>query len=293
MPACTYDSISYASMDQPLPMNDEDRGRLLTAILGRDPSEESWQALWELFGDWPESRSRTQHIDIAASALAAWPDKLRFAHSSDRRLYDGTHLTILGRLVRSIEIYRSEEQGSGELFAIALSEYSAGLTYLSIVRSEISSRAWQAALKSPHLSNLRHLHVRKTVLGDSETQRLFQSASFSRLECLKLTGVGLRPQHLDIARQSLPFPVLSDLDLSSNALADDGIRLLSQYQWLSQIKRLSIRDNYLRAEGIRTLLSSHFCQRMEQIDAEENRVDDTGKKDLLEFAAKKNIYLKL
>ena len=274
-------------------MNDDDRARLLTEILERSPSETSWQTLWELFGDWPDGNFRARQVEIARAALAAWPDKLRFVKSSDRRFYDGRQLSVLGQLVRSVEIYRSEEHGSGELFAIAASEYSAGLTCLSIVRSEVSARAWQAALESRHLSNLRHLHVRKTVLDDPEIQRLFQTSSFPRLECLKLIGIGFRPQRLEIGRQPLPFPALSAMDLSSNALGDDGVALLSQYPWLSQIKRLTLRDNYAGAKGIQALLSSHFCERMKEIDAEANRVNGTERNELLALAARKNIELKL
>lgn len=274
-------------------MNDRDRARLLSEILERPPSEASWQALWELFGNWPDGPLLTQHIEIAVSALATWPDKLRFVHSSDQRLYDGVELSVLGRLVRSIEIYRSEQQGSSALFAIASSEYSSGLTSLSIVRSEISARAWQAALESPHLSNMRHLEVRKTVLDDPEIQRLFQSSSFPRLECLKLIGIGFRPQRLNITRQPLPFPALSAMDLSSNALGDEGVTLLSQYPWLSQIKRLSLRDDHAGARGIHALLSSRFCERMQHIDAAENPVKDAEKSELVALALSKNIELKL
>jgi hypothetical protein len=280
-------------MDEPLRMNDNNRATLLTEILQRPPSETSWQALWELFASWPDGEFKTQHIEVALQVLTTWPDKLRFTYSSDGRLYDGKQLSVLGRLVRSIEVYRREEQGSGELFAIASSEYSAELKYVSIVRSEIDARAWQALVESPHLSNLRHLHVSKTVLDDSDVQRLFQPSRLPRLECLKLIDVGLRPQRLESMRRPAPFPALCAIDISSNALGDDGVTTLSQLPWLSQIKRLALRDNYIGVEGIRTLLSSPLCKRMEQIDAANNRVTDVEKNELLALAGRKNIELKL
>ena len=274
-------------------MNDNDRARLVTEALQGPPSEASWQALWELFADWPDGTSKTHHLEIALRGLANWPDKLRLRYSSDGRLYDGMQLSRLARLVRSVEIYRRDQIGSGELFAIASSEYSADLKYLTIVQSEISSRAWQATLESSQLRGLRHLHVRRTVLSDSDIQRLFQSSLLARLECLKLIDVGLRLDRLEKMRQPASFPALAAMDLSSNALGDDGVTLLSQHPWLSQIKRLALRDNYIGTKGLRALLSSQFCERMEQIDATGNRVPGPERNELMAMAARKNIELKL
>ncbi len=285
--------LDYRPIDQLLRMNDDDRAILLTEILQQPPSETSWLALWELLASWPDGESKTQHLEVALRVLATWPDKLRFVYSSSVLLYDGQRLSVLGRLVRSIEVHRREEQGSGELFAIASSEYSADLQYLSIDRSEIDARAWRALVESVHLPNLRHLHVRKTVLDDSDVQRLFQSSRLLQLQCLKLIDVGLRRQRLESMRQPAPIRALCAIDLSSNALGDDGVTILSQVPWLLQIKRLALRDNYIGVEGLRTLLSSQFCEGMERIDAANNRVTDVERNELLALAGRKNIDLKL
>ena len=263
--------LDYRSLDQLSRMNDSDRASLLAEILRQSPSETSWLAIWELFATWPGGESKTRHLEVALQALAAWPDKLRFMSSSNRLLYDGDRLSVLARLVRSIEVHRREQYGSAELLAIASSEYSAELKYLSIDRSEIDSEAWEALIESPHLSNLRHLHVRKTLLGASIIQRLFRDARLPRLQCLNLIDAGIRPQHLESLRKSMPFAELCSADLSSNALGDDGGMMLPQMAWLPRIKRLSLRDNYIGARTIRALVSSPVCERMEQIDVSGNR----------------------
>ena len=283
--------LDYLSLDQLSGMNDSDRISLLAKILGQPPSETSWQALWELFATWPNGESKTRQLDVALKALAIWPDKLRFLRSSYTLLYDGNRLSALARMVRSIEVDRRERQASAELLAIASSEYSADLRYLSIDRSEIDSRAWQALVESPYLSNLRHLHVRKTILGPSDVQRLFQSARFPRLQCLKLIDVGIRPQHQESLRHLARFAELCAFDLSSNALGDEGAMMLSQLPRMPQVKRLSLREDFIGAQAIQALVSSPFCERMEHINVSGNRLTDVEKKELLALAETRNIEL--
>lgn len=283
--------LDYRALDQLSRMNDSDRTSLLAEILRQTPSETSWQAIWELFASWPSNQSKTQHLDVAQQVLATWPDKLRFIYSSNGLLYDGNRLSVLARLVRSIEIYRREEHGSAELQAMASSEYSTELKYLSINRSEINSRAWRALVESPYLSNLRHLHVNKTVLSESDIQALFQSSRLLRLQCLKLIDVGIQPRRMENMRQVTALPELCAIDLSSNGVGDDGVIMLSQWAWLLQIKRLALRANYVGAEGVRALLSSQFCERMEQIDLSENHLTDLERTELLALASRKNLQL--
>jgi hypothetical protein len=240
-------------------MNDDERAALLNEILKQPASEMTWRLLWELFGSWPEGMSKIRHVEVALQALATWPDKLRFVHSSNGLLYDGQRLSMLGRLAKSIVVYRREEHGSRELFALASSEYSSDLTYLSIEGSEIDARTWRALAESQHLTHLRHLHVRKTLLNDADVQYLFQTSRLP-LECLKLIDVGLRWQTLGTLHQPPPMRNLCALDLSSNGLGDEGVTALSRLPWLSQIRRLTVRSDYITAEGIQALLASPFCE---------------------------------
>jgi hypothetical protein len=285
--------LDYRTLDQLSRMNDSDRAGLLAEILQQPPSETSWQAIWELFASWPNSELKSKQLSVAEQALATWPDTLRCISSANRLLYDGTHLSELARLARAVEINRRETYGSAEALAIASSEYSNEIRYLSIRRSEIDSLAWRALVESPYLDNLRHLHVRKTVLGDSDIQRLFQSSRLPRLQCLKLIDVGIQPRRMDGMRHSMPFADLSAIDLSSNALGDDGVTILSQIAWLSQIKRLTLRDDYIGLQGMRALLLSPFAEHIDEMDVAGNRVPDSDKKALLALAASRNIRLKV
>lgn len=283
-----YRALTYLSQ-----MNDAGRTALCAEILDRPPSEKTWQALLELFAVWPENDAKSRQLDIAEERLANWDDSLRRADSSKAFLYEGQGLSSLTRLIKSIEIYRREERGTAELMALANSRFATRLISLSIFDSEIAQRGWQALAQSPFVGELRHLHVSKTVLTDLDLETLFQSSSLSRLQCLKLIGVGLSPKQVQNIPSSIPFPNVQRVDFSSNALGDDGAEILSRCEWLSGIRVLRLRHNHIRAEGIKTLLESPSCREVNEIDLSENQVTDAEKSALLSLATKRNKRLLL
>jgi hypothetical protein len=272
-------------------LDDDARVGRLREILQGPPSEAAWRALWELFAGWPDGESRARSLDAAERALAAWPDQLRLVTTSNALLHEGQSLSALARLVRVIEVHRREQHGAADLQAIASSPHIAGLTSLSIQRSEIDSRAWQALTESAYTSNLRHLHVSRTVLSAADLQRLFQSSRFPRLQCLKLIGVGLQPRRMDCVRHTRLFDQLSKLDLSSNGLGDDGVMLLSQEAAFLQIEHLTLRSTYLRAPGVRTLLAGARRERPQQLDVSGNDLTEQEGAELLALAASRNVSL--
>jgi Leucine-rich repeat (LRR) protein len=283
--------LDYRSLDQLMHMQESGWAVLLAEILRQPASETTWRALWELFAASPTGQAKTQNLDTALKSLDAWPDKLRLTSSTNSLLYEGNGLSPLARMVRSMDVYRREQNGSAELSAIVSSEYVDGLCYLSIIHSEIDDHAWQALAESQHLSNLRQLHISKTLLGASDIKRLFASDSFPRLQCIELIDAGVRPERIANLAHLERFPELSAIDLSSNALSDDGTEMLSQLPEAPQVRRLSLRDNFIGARGIRMLISSPFCKSLQQLDVTGNRVTDLEKKELTALAASKNIIL--
>lgn len=281
--------VDYRTREQLSRLNDKERADLFEEIFDKTPSEETWQAIFELFAFWPENEQKARYLSLAEQRLAGWDERLRFMWSHSTSLYEKEHLASVARLLKSIEIYRREEHGSTELLAIATSEYARQLTCLSIVRSEISKEAWQALVESPYLGNLQHLHVRKTVLGQDDIRHLFGSTSLTGLQCLKLIDVGLRGQWLYTAGKSLNFPELRSIDFSNNTLSDDGAFFLAQAPWLKSIQRLELRQNFITSQAMRELLCSPFCQQMNQLDLSENQVTDTEKMALRKLAEKKKI----
>lgn len=283
--------LDYRPLEFLSHMSDQDRVDLFEQLFKQKPGEGVWEGILELFALWPENKLKVKYLDLAEQRLANWDDRLRFMWSSSAYLYEPEHLTPLARLARSIQIYRCEEQGSAQLLAIATSEYTRQLSCLSIVRSDISSRSWQAMAESPHLGKLQHLEVTRTVLAPGDIRRLFQSARFPRLQSLKLVDVGLKHQWLEGVRQSIPFDELRSIDFSRNTLGDEGVLLLAQAPWLRRIQRLALRHNYVTASAIRALLGSPYREVMGTLDLAENQVSETEKLALMRLASENNIQL--
>lgn len=233
--------LAVRPLDALLRMDDGGRARLAAELVARPPSKDAWQMLWELFGAWPDGTAKDAALAATDQALAGWDDRLRFVTSADRRLIDsGRRLSAAAVLVRSVEIHRREAEGSAELTALATSPQAGNLSFLSIVRSDIGSRAWQALVGSDPLSRLRHLHVTRTLLGREDVPRLFGSPGLANLHCLKLVDVGLTPQMLAAIPFPRGLPALRKLDLSGNALGDAGAAALLQAPWLQGIERLTL-----------------------------------------------------
>jgi hypothetical protein len=279
------------SPERPSRLDDDARVGRLGEILQGPPSEAVWRALWDLFAGWPDGESRARSLDAAERALAAWPDELRFVTTSNALLHEGQSLSALTRLVRAIEVHRREQHGTADLQAIASSPHIAGLTSLSIQRSEIDSRAWQALSESAYTPNLRHLHVSRTVLSAADLQHLFQSSRFPRLQCLKLIDVGLQPRRLEGVRGTRLFGQLSKLDLSSNGLGDDGVTVLSQEASFLRIEHLTLRSDYLRLPGVRALLAGARRERTQELDVRDNDLTGSEQAELAALAATRNVRL--
>ncbi|MGA8432358.1 MAG: hypothetical protein WB729_21205 [Candidatus Sulfotelmatobacter sp.] len=261
----------YRSPEHLLRMDDADRAALFEDLFRHGPGEKTWQGIGELFANWPEGSEKAKYFDLAEQNMASWKDELRFAFASDGNFYTGENLNPLARLVRRFQIYRQEEHGSSELLAIANSPYSSRLNSLSIVHSEISSRAWQAMVDSATLVGLQELEVVNTSISPTDIALLFESDRFLQFKKIRLVEVGMKPESMHRTRSDQVVQ-LREIDFSDNALGDEGILLLARSPWLGTVERLTLRRNFLTASAIHAFLSSPYAHRLQALDVSENRV---------------------
>lgn len=281
--------LDYRSLERLERMTDTERTELLTEVLRREPAEPTWRALYELFATWPDNEGKVEALQTAERALDGWDDRLRLADTASTDLFDGTRLSSLARLVRSIRIYRRGDGGGSELAAVVTSEEAAGLTRLSIVRSEIGDRAWHAMAESPYLARLEHLHVTNTTMTSGVVQRILGASTLPRLTCLRLTEVGLDARYLPVAPQAGRASALRQIDFSRNLLADEGAQRLAQGPCLQTVERLTLQHNFIREPGMRALLTSPFIPRLTRIDLSDNRVSEPERAALVRLAASRQI----
>jgi hypothetical protein len=153
--------------------------------IGALENPDGFPAICELFAVRPAGQERSGQLLSTLQRMENWDEHIRSLSSAYSYLYEGSQLSDVARLARSIEIYRREESGSSALLAIATSQYVSELVSLRIVASELSAAAWTALLTSRHLRNLRRLVVQNTTLDRRDIQTLFQSRIF--LSCRHLS----------------------------------------------------------------------------------------------------------
>jgi Leucine Rich repeat len=272
-------------------MNDQERHNQLLELLERDQSKEAFQAVFKIFASWPDGVEKCKALVLADRALDAWDDSSRHLDSGRSYLYEGKKLAPIAYLIRSIEIYRREENGTKELWAIVKSEYVRNLRRLAILSSEVSSAAIKALSESPYLANLRHLAIRRTDLLTDAIESLLQARSLPNLKTLQLIDVCNLRRHLHLISQSIPFGNLREVDFSESLLGSEGAAILSQAPWLRFIETLELRGNFIRAEGITALARSPYIQALKTLDLSRNRMLGGAKEILLEMAKEKGIRL--
>jgi hypothetical protein len=263
---------------------------LLRDVLQADPSPQTWLVLCELFVLWPDGESKSSSLKLAEQELSSWDDRLRVAPVSGHELYSEAGFSSLARIVRSIEIFGRGSSGSTDLMAIIASPESARLTRLTVVDAEIGE-AWWSLVESAHLTNLRHLHVSKTVMDGDIVLHLMQSTCLTGLRCLKLIETGVRGAWLHELPRVASALRLEAIDFSRNLLLDEGARLLSESSVLQSVRHLTLRNNFVEEAGMRALLCSPHALQLETLDLSGNDVADREREALRELAASKNVRL--
>jgi hypothetical protein len=283
--------LNYRSMQELVRMDDAARRDLLLELLEQNQSEATWLAICELLAAWPEGEEKDDALAVADRALDSWDDRLRRLSSAWRYLYAGEGLASLVRLVRSIDLYRREENGSHELWTIVNSERVQNLRYLTVYRSELASPTVRALSDSPYLANLQYLEIRRTSLFGEDLQYLLQAKGLPNLTSLRLVNVGLTHEHLHSINKSIPFSHLIDVDFSENLLGSEGLLVMAQAPWLMLIGQLVLRNNHIQDDAISAFIESPYIRALAVLDLSGNPVTAAGKKMLLDMANEKGIGL--
>jgi len=281
--------LAYRPLDRLEGLSDPERAELLREVLLGGPSENAWRSVCELFAMWPDSQARSSALESADRALTSWDDRLRSVDTASRALFDGSGLSSLAQIARTICIHRRADGGRAELLAVVRSKAAARLTRLSIVRSEIGQDAWQAMVESPHLSNLQHLHVTNTVMGAEVFREILVSARLTALRCLKLSEVAIDARGLRASVEAAPAVELHELELSRTVLEDEGAALLARAPWLRSVEQLTLRHDFIREPGMRALLASPYLRSGARLDLRDNEANEGSRPLLRQLAAARGL----
>jgi Ran GTPase-activating protein (RanGAP) involved in mRNA processing and transport len=264
-------------------MGNQERFELLEELLQQPPEAMVWHAICDLFAIWPEEREKEEALDYADAHLSDWDDALRQVYSSLNLLDSNHKISSLGKLIRSIELYRREENGDRELTYIAKSPYFQNLKRLSIVRSEIYGGGCKALAHSPYLQNLTHLKIHHSEWLEDDFTALVNSSILKSLTFLQLSQMDLKDEDVAALAHSPYLKNLTHLNLSQNRIEARDPKAIAQAQNFHKLKYLNLNSNRIKDAGVRELSQSPYLENLETLKICDNRLSQEGK-DLLKRA---------
>jgi hypothetical protein len=276
IPAFNY-LLKYRKIDVLNSMANQERFALLQELLQQPPEESVWGAICELFATWPDEREKEEALDYADAHLSHWNDTLRHITSAWGSLYSNGEVSSLGKLMRSIRLYRREQYGYTELTRIANSSYLQNLKRLIILRSDISGGCKNLA-RSPYLHNLTHLEIHRSEWRKKDDfASLVNSPILESLAFLELSYMDLEGEDVAALAQSPFLKRLTHLDLSQNGIGAKGLEAIAQANNFQNLKELNLSYNWIKDAGAYELAKSPYLQNLEDLNLCESELSESGK----------------
>jgi hypothetical protein len=279
----------------------------LRDLLQRPPSPEIWEAICKLFASWPEGDARSQAITSADQQMSAWDEALRVVFANSGFLYTNGQIDEFGRLVRSLRMYRIDENVTDILRTIANSPYLQNLTRLSIYRcEEIDPEAFGDLARSPYLLKLKHLEIYRSSLGMSDTfynfspsttieemrsqemipkrltfYDLMRSPIVANLHWLRLVSLSLRDWYIEVLAQSTFVQHVKHLDLDDNGIKAAGVGIIANTPRFQNLTYLSLSRNYVGDAGAQYLAQSPYLHQLQELHLIDAYIEQAGRQALL------------
>lgn len=135
---------------------------------------------------------------------------------------------------------------------------------LTLFRNGLQGDEMVRLMESPHLKNLKALHLVENKIGHLGGEALFNSDMVTQLESLSLNGARIKGSGMrGLIRRSKEFGALRDLDLYDNTLGDgtmrDVLRATSHLAW----RRLKLGKNHV---GNHTALALSFELNLDELE---------------------------
>jgi hypothetical protein len=272
------DLLKYRKRDVLNSMGNQERFALLQELLQQPPEESVWGAICELFATWPDEREKEEALDYADAHLSHWNDTLRHVTSAWNPLYSNGEVSSLGKLMRSIRLYRREQNGYRELTRIANSSYLQNLKRLIILRSDIYGGGCKNLARSPYLHNLTHLEIHRSEwIKEDDFASLVNSPILESLAFLKLSYMDLRDEDVAALAQSPFLKRLTHLDLSQNGIGAKGLEAIAQASKFQNLKKLNLSYNWITDAEAYELVKSPYLQNLEELNLCESELSESGK----------------
>lgn len=108
-----------------------------------------------------------------------------------------------------------------------------------------ASTVTEALARSPHLGQVKALHLTGCGLGDRGIAKLLATPCLDKLRTLRLGSNGLEDRSAEALARCRWLRNLADLDLSHNAIGDVGAAAIAASPHLRHLRRIDLSANYI------------------------------------------------
>lgn len=176
----------------------------LRSLLQQTPSEESWEQLGVLLGNWKlDDHFREVVLPYARELLAGWPEELKIAPPAwAKGLTKKTKKPApLMELASGLQM-RASRVGKKGVEYLSQSPEIAHITYLDLSNNGLQNDGGVSLANSPHLTNLKTLILTNAKIGNRGAIAIANNPRFASLEELDLTGNEIIEPGCDAIRNS-------------------------------------------------------------------------------------------
>jgi len=204
---------------------------------------------------------------IAASPLA---HRLKFIGLGQEEWSDvprlGSHAAELLAGFRSLQVINLSGQRIGDAGAehLARSPHLAELKSLHLGQNNLGLRGLTALLSSPHLAGLEELDLSNNPTG-CNWAAAFTRATPGRLRKLTLAGNEIDGATVELLANTGVLQGVIELSLRGNPLGDQGAIALARSPHLAELRRLDLELCHIGEEGVAALAKSPTFARLEGV----------------------------
>lgn len=246
--------------------------KVLSDILNESPSEESWLAVLELLGAWPNIDDIKLWVAELESQVDRWPWRVRQTILGQQHVRGNKQCVY--QLVGFLKINNIEDTSGFKLEQWSQNEYWKNLKGVSLFKVETEAMHLAHFLSSKYLQNLHTLELKTLDTLSGKLDRVFGNVQLLDLKELNLISLCLKSSDISILSNTSIAKQIALLDLSGNFIYDADLPLLLNSVTFPNLEILDLSNTTINPEGIKTALASVQHRKLKKIMFKGTRASD-------------------
>lgn len=193
----------------------------INQLLARSPSENSWEALMELFAAWSDITNIREWVQLLEPRIDHWPWNMR--NSVLGQAQTRAEKSCVYRLIGKLVIRDCEDLSGHRLKQWSSNEDWRHLKGIVLRKIETEAMHLHDFFASPYLNGLHTIELNGVEGLSGKLAQLFNDLPLSNLSELRLASLNITPQDVADVSQRAFAAQLKSLDLSNNFITGNDL----------------------------------------------------------------------